>query len=173
MNSTSPLIQTSSQSRVRKGASQNRCSQARPQKTQTAANCTIRQMRVLIPGNPRGLDMDMLRDFVDDNIRTRLSSVPGVSAINIRGGADRQVRILVDPERLVDRELTIMDVRDAIRARNRDVSGGEIESGKRSFLLRTVGRFESVESLEGQIVDRRGDPLIRLGDVASMELDHF
>ncbi len=126
-----------------------------------------------LPGNPRGLDMDMLRDFVDDNIRTRLSSVPGVSAINIRGGADRQVRILVDAQRLVDRELTIMDVRDAIRARNRDVSGGEIESGKRSFLLRTVGRFESVEALESLIVDRRGDTLIRLGDVATVELDHF
>lgn len=126
-----------------------------------------------LPGNPRGLDMDMLRDFVDDNIRTRLSGVPGVSAINIRGGADRQVRILVDPERLVDRELTIMDVRDAIRARNRDVSGGEIDSGKRSFLLRTVGRFESVGALESLIVERRGDTLIRLGDVATVELDHF
>ena len=47
-----------------------------------------------LPGNPRGLDMDMLRDFVDDNVRTRLSSVEGVSEVSIRGGAERQVRIL-------------------------------------------------------------------------------
>ena len=126
-----------------------------------------------LPGNPRGLDMDMLRDFVDDNVRTRLAGVPGVSAIGIGGGADRQVRILLDPERLVDRELTVGDVRDAIRARNRDVSGGEIESGKRSLLLRTVGRFESVAALENLIVERRGDTLIRLGELAAVELDHF
>ena len=125
-----------------------------------------------LPGNPRGLDMDMLRDFVDDNVRTRLASVPGVSAIGIGGGAERQIRILLDPERLVDRQLTISDVRDAIRARNRDVSGGEIKSGKRSLLLRTIGRFESVAALENLIIDRRGDTLIRLSELAAVELDH-
>ena len=126
-----------------------------------------------LAGNPRGLDMDMLRDFVEDNVRTRLSGVPGVSQVFVRGGAERQVRILLDPARLVDRQLTILDVRDAIRARNQDVSGGEIDSGKRRYLLRTVGRFDSVEALEDLIVDRRGDALIRLSDVAEVELDHF
>jgi len=126
-----------------------------------------------IPGNPRKLDMDMMRDFVVDNVRTRLSGVPGVSQVNIRGGADRQVRILLDPFKLADRQLTIADVRAAIRARNRDVSGGEIDSGKRRYLLRTVGRFDSVDALGELIVDRRGDSLIRLADVATIELDHF
>ncbi len=126
-----------------------------------------------LEGNPRGLDMDMLRDFVEDNVRTRLSSVPGVSQVFVWGGAERQLRILLDPARLVDRQLTILDVRDAIRARNQDVSGGEIDSGKRRYLLRTVGRFDSVEALENLIVDRRGDTLIRLSDVAEVELDHF
>ena len=51
-------------------------------------------------------------------------------------------------------------------------SGGEIDSGKRRYLLRTVGRFDSVEALENLIIDRRGDSLIRLGDVAIAELDH-
>ena len=126
-----------------------------------------------LAGNPRGLDMDMLRDFVEDNVRTRLSGVPGVSQVFVWGGAERQVRILLDPARLVDRQLTILDVRDAIRARNQNVSGGEIDSGKRRYLLRTVGRFDSVEALEALIIDRRGDALIRLADVAEVELDHF
>ncbi|MDJ0700752.1 MAG: efflux RND transporter permease subunit [Woeseiaceae bacterium] len=126
-----------------------------------------------LPGNPRNLDMDMMRDFVEDNVRTRLSSVPGVSEVAVWGGAQRQVRILLDPVRLADRQLTILDVRNAIRVRNRDVSGGEIDSGKRRYLLRTVGRFDSVEDLNDLIVDRRGDALIRLSDVARVELDHF
>ena len=125
-----------------------------------------------LPGNPRNVDMIMMNDFIVDNVRTRLSGVPGVSQVNISGGAERQVRILLDPARLADRELTILDVRNAIRARNRDVSGGAIESGKRRYLLRTIGRFDSVESLEELIVDRRGDSLIRLGDIAVIELDH-
>jgi multidrug efflux pump subunit AcrB len=126
-----------------------------------------------LPGNPRGLDMDMMRDFLVDNVRTRLSGVPGVSSVNIRGGAEKQIKILIDAERLADRELTILDVRNAIRERNRDVSGGEIDSGKRRYLLRTVGRFDSVAELEDLIVSRRGDAVIRLGDIASIRLDHF
>lgn len=125
-----------------------------------------------LPGNPRNVDMVMMQDFLIDNVRTRLSGVPGVSQVNMSGGAERQIRILLDATRLADRQLTILDVRNAIRARNRDVSGGEIDGGKRRYLLRTVGRFDSIESLQNLIVDRRGDSLIRLGDVAVIELDH-
>ena len=126
-----------------------------------------------LAGNPRGLDMDMMRDFIEDNVRTRMSNVPGVSDISIRGGAERQIRIVLDPVRLADRGITIPDVRDAIRGRNRDVSGGEIDSGKRRYLLRTVGRFDDIDSLRDLIVDRREDSFIRLADVATVELDHF
>ncbi|MCG8369141.1 MAG: efflux RND transporter permease subunit, partial [Proteobacteria bacterium] len=126
-----------------------------------------------LPGNPRGLDMDMMRDFIEDNVRTRLSNVPGVSDVNVWGGAERQIRIVLDPARIADHGLTIAGIRDAIRARNRDVSGGKIESGKRRYLLRTIGRFENLDELRDLIVERRGDALLRLGDFADVELDHF
>jgi multidrug efflux pump subunit AcrB len=126
-----------------------------------------------LDGNPRGLDMDMMRDFIEDNVRTRMSNVPGVSAVQVWGGAERQIRVVVDPVRLADRGISITDVRDAIRQRNRDVSGGEIDTGKRRYLLRTVGRFDDVNQLEELIIERRGDTLIRLGEVSSIEFDHF
>jgi len=126
-----------------------------------------------LPGNPRDLDMDMMRDFIEDNVRTRMSNVPGVSDVGIGGGAERQIRIVLDPNRLADRGITITDVRDAIRRRNQDVSGGEIDSGKRRYLLRTVGRFDDVQQLRTLIVERRGNTLIRLDDVAEVVFDHF
>ena len=126
-----------------------------------------------LPDNPRQLDMDMMRDYIEDNVRTRLSSVAGVSQISVRGGAERQIRIILQPSRIADRNITVSEVRDAIRDRNRDVSGGEIESGKRRYLLRTVGRFDDLEGLGALIIARRGDNLIRLRDVAEIELDHF
>ena len=126
-----------------------------------------------LPGNPRGLDMDMMRDYVEDNVRPRMSNVPGVSAVNVGGGAERQIKILVDPTKLADRNLTVTAVRDAVRNRNRDTTGGEVESGKRRYLLRTVGRFDDVGNLEELIIDRRGDSVVRLGDVATVEFDHF
>ena len=126
-----------------------------------------------LPGNPRELDMDMMRDYIEDNVRTRLSGVPGVSQISVWGGAERQIRIMLQPSSIADRNITVSEVRDAIRNRNRDVSGGEIESGKRRYLLRTVGRFDDLDDLGALIIARRGDNLIRLRDVAELELDHF
>ena len=126
-----------------------------------------------LDGNPRGLDMDMMRDFVSDNVRTRMENVPGVSSVEVWGGADRQIQILLNPAALAERGLTVGDVRDALRARNRDVTGGELETGKRRYLLRTIGRFNDIESLDRLILSNRAGQVIRLGDVASVRLDHF
>ena len=126
-----------------------------------------------LPGNPRQLNMVMMQDFIEDNVRTRLESINGVSQISVYGGADRQVQILIDPARLAEYGLTVVDVRQAINARNRDASGGEIESGKRRYLLRTIGRFESLDDLRELILIRRGDTLVRLGDVATVKQGHF
>ena len=125
-----------------------------------------------LPGNPKGLNMVMMRDFIEDNVRTRMSGVKDVSEIGIGGGAERQIRILLDAQKLAQRGLTVLDVREAVRARNQDVSGGELESGKRRYLLRTIGRFDDLTDLERMILARRGDSVIRLSDVARVVLDH-
>ncbi len=126
-----------------------------------------------LSGNPRGVDMDMVRDFVDDEVRARMERIPGVSQVELSGGAERQVQILVDPARLAQRGVTLSELRDAIRSRNRDVSGGDVESGKRRYLLRTMGRFQSIEEFEDLIVRRDGAAVLRLQDVADVELSHF
>jgi multidrug efflux pump subunit AcrB len=74
--------------------------------------------------------------------------------VSLRGGAQRQVQIIVDPAKLALRGLSLTDVRSAIRERNRDVSAGDINEGKRRFLLRTIGRFDSVEQFENLIISR-------------------
>ncbi|MGM0825717.1 MAG: efflux RND transporter permease subunit [Pseudomonadota bacterium] len=120
-------------------------------------------------GNPRDLDMPAMRDYLEDNVRPRMESVSGVSEVTVSGGAERQMQLLLDPDALAARDLSIGDIQGALRERNQDVSGGNLESGKRRYLLRTVGRFEDVESLEALILDRQGDETTRLGDVAEVQ----
>ena len=126
-----------------------------------------------LPGNPRSLEMIPMQDFVRDRVALRMETVPGVSEVAVYGGAERQIQILVDPVKLAEHNLNVAQVRSAIQQRNRDTSGGEIESGKRRYLLRTIGRFRDVEDLKKVIIDHRGDALIRLGEVADIQLGHF
>jgi multidrug efflux pump subunit AcrB len=126
-----------------------------------------------LPGNPLDLDIQMLRDFVEDNVRPQMERVPGVSQVDVGGGAERQVQIRVDPARLAQRGLSLEDVREAVRGRNRDTSAGDLDSGKRRYLIRTVGRVERAAELGELILRRDGDALVRLRDVAEVELTHF
>ncbi|MEQ9463659.1 MAG: efflux RND transporter permease subunit [Haliea sp.] len=126
-----------------------------------------------LAGNPRQVEMDRVLDFVEDFVKPRVARVTGVSEVSVGGGAERQIQILVDPGRLAQRGLSLTDVREAVRGRNRDRSGGDIESGKREYLLRTVGRFEDLAELEQLILVRRGDAVIRLQDVAVVQAGSF
>jgi multidrug efflux pump subunit AcrB len=99
--------------------------------------------------------------------------VQGVSEVGVRGGGARQLQIFVDPAKLAQRNLSLMDVRQAIRDRNRDVSAGDINDGKRRYLLRTVGRFENLKALENLIIKRQNNSDILLRDIAIVGLDHY
>lgn len=138
-----------------------------------SANAFMFYRVVPLPGNPRALDLTVMRDFLDDNVRPRMESIDGVSEVRIGGGAERQIQLWFDPDRLAAQGLSIQDVRDALAARNRDLSGGELVEGKRRYLLRTVGRFRSLEELENLVVARRGDRVVRLADVARVVQDHY
>ena len=126
-----------------------------------------------LDGNPLNIDMNMVSDFMTNNVQPRLERMPGVSEVALRGGAERQVKIYVNPEKLAQRSLSLNDVRQAIRDRNRDVSAGDINDGKRRYLLRTVGRFTNVSQLEDLIIKRLNDSDILLRDVATVVFDHY
>jgi multidrug efflux pump subunit AcrB len=104
-----------------------------------------------LPGNPQGVNLTLMRDFVDDNVRPRMEAVAGVSEVSIGGGAQRQIQLWIDPQQLAAYGLSVQDVRQA---------------------LRTVGRFESVDELRELVLVRRGDSLVRLRDVAQVVSHH-
>lgn len=151
----------------------NNVDEPRVYATSFSANSFMYFRVMPLPGNPRNLDMIPMQDFIEDHVATRMETVPGVSEISVYGGAERQIQILLDPARLAERNLTVAQVRDAIKQRNRDISGGEIETGKRRYLLRTIGRFHDVEDLKELIIEQHGDAPVRLSEVAEVKLGHF
>ncbi len=123
-------------------------------------------------GDFREQDILALRDWAEEHVQTPMERVSGVSSVNMRGGASRQVKVYVDPVKLAERGIRLTDVRNAIRARNRDVSGGDLDSGKRRYLLRTIGRFSDIDELEDLVIAERDGVFILLRDVGHAELGY-
>ncbi|MEW8436243.1 MAG: efflux RND transporter permease subunit [Candidatus Thiodiazotropha sp.] len=115
-------------------------------------------------------DVIALHDWAEENIKRPMERVPDVSSVRLWGGAERQIKIHVDPLKLAQRNISLLDLRNAIRARNRDISGGDLDSGKRRYLLRTIGRFQSVEELNDLVITERDGAFVRLKDLGHAEL---
>ena len=124
-------------------------------------------------GNPKQLDVNIMRDFLIDNVATEIERIPGVAEVEVWGGAERQIKVFVDPIKLAERRISVAQLRDALRSRNRDVSGGDLDAGKRRYIVRTLGRFETIKDIEELIVARRSGVPIRLKEIGYAELDSF
>ncbi|WP_152049407.1 efflux RND transporter permease subunit [Tautonia marina] len=121
---------------------------------------------------PEEIDVPTLRRFAEDVIEARFERVPGVSNSNVNGGRTIEMQVVVDPERLAARELTIVDVRDALRRQNVDTSGGDFWEGKRRYVVRTLGQFRSPEQVEAVIIARRDDRPVYVRDVADVQIGY-
>jgi len=119
------------------------------------------------------LNLAMMHDFLEDNVRPRLERVSGISLVELSGVAEHQVRIKIDPYRLAERGLDMTDVRDALRARNIDQSAGALDNGKHRVLMRSVGRFKEPAEIGELIAAERKGSVIRLSDLADIELSHY
>lgn len=89
-----------------------------------------------------------LRVFADEELTRELSVVPGVAAVDVSGGAEEEVRVLVDLNRLQALGVGLNDVLEELTARNQDTSGGRILGQNSEPLTRTVGRFQNAKEIE-------------------------
>ncbi|MEH2286493.1 efflux RND transporter permease subunit [Nostoc sp.] len=89
-----------------------------------------------------------LRVFADEELTRELSVVPGVASVDVSGGAEEEVRVLVDLNRLQALGVGLNDVLEELTARNQDTSGGRILGQNSEPLTRTVGRFQNAKEIE-------------------------
>lgn len=124
------------------------------------------------PGNER--DINTYRDFASDVIRDRLERVPGVSRVNVYGGSAREMKVIVDPVKMSAYGLTVPAVIEALRAANVSVSAGDVEEGKRRYVVRSEGEFETPDQVRAVLLRSIEDPAtgrvarVTVGDIAEV-----
>jgi CzcA family heavy metal efflux pump len=110
-----------------------------------------------------------VRTIADWTIRPRLLGIPGVSQVITMGGGRKQYQVLVDPNQLQSFKLTLADVERALSQANQNVAGGYLERGSHEYLVRAIGRVQSVEDLAQSVVKSSSERSVLLGDVARIE----
>ncbi len=124
--------------------------------------------KVLIP--VRTGDIPELKRFVEDEIEARFERVEGVSQSNVMGGLEDELQVIVDPEQLAARHLTLGQVRDVLQAQNRDTSAGQVDEDKRRNVVRVLNQFRTPEQVENQLLAMSGGRPVYIRDVAEVKL---
>ncbi len=106
--------------------------------------------------------------FVDDTVARTLQSVKGVSKVERAGGVDREIRVALDPDRLLALGITAGDVNRQLRATNVDVAGGRGEVGGREQAIRTLAGKETVEDLARTMIALPGGRTVRLDELGTV-----
>ena len=109
-------------------------------------------------------------DFIVDVVQDRLERVEGVSAVNVFGGVSRELQIVIDPQRLARFGLTVPEIVNRLRTENISLSAGDVEEGKRRYVVRAEGNLNTTEAVEDVVLrsDNDGGSLGRVlvSDVA-------
>ena len=106
--------------------------------------------------------------FVDDTIKRALQGQRGVGKVDRYGGADREIRVELDPARLDSYGITAADVNRQLRATNANLGGGRGEIGDREQAIRTLGDAQDPEALANTTIALPNGRFVRLSDLGTI-----
>jgi len=117
-----------------------------------------------------GVDPMLLRSVADWTIKYRLLGEEGVSFVVNLGGFVQQYQVFLKPEMLHHYGITIAEVKEAIEQSNRNFAGGIIRKPNQEFMIKGLGRIESIDHIKTTVItSRKGIPVF-VRDVADVKI---
>ena len=107
--------------------------------------------------------------LAEDDLADRFRGIAGVATVNVNGALRRELSVLLHAEKLREFEISVTEVVAALRAQNTTAPVGKVRGALEDQSIRLVGRIESPQQFEQMVVRRRGEQIVRLGQVASVQ----
>ncbi|MEE7446773.1 ABC transporter permease [Methylobacterium radiotolerans] len=107
--------------------------------------------------------------FVEDTVARALQGLKGVGGVTRVGGVAREVRVTLDPDRLLALGITAADVNRQLRLTSADMAGGRGEVGGREQSIRALAASRTVHDLKQTSIVLPGDRKVRLEELATIE----
>ncbi len=118
------------------------------------------------PGNDR--PVHEFGQFVEEFIKDRIERVAGVGEVRYFGGADPEIQIIIDPNELARLHLTVRELLRSLRESNVSFSVGDVEEGKRRYVVRSAGELNTIEAIREIVV--RSDADIVTGNAGRIKV---
>ena len=115
------------------------------------------------------LDLLQLRDIAIFTIRPQLASIPGVYNIEVMGGHQREYWVNLKPDKLVAFQLDYKTIEKALQDANNLQFVGRLNEANKLYLNIADNRFLRIDDIKNTIVARKGETVISLSDVATVE----
>ena len=110
-----------------------------------------------------------LTEYADKVVKVQLERSTGVGEVDVVGGLDRAINVWIDAERLAAYKIPITAVYDALQRQNSDVPGGNVETGRRELVLRTLGRYTEPRDMEDLVVANINGSPVKIRDIGRIE----
>jgi len=124
---------------------------------------------IFIAGVSSNLSETEFFQLVDDRIKPELASIKGVSRVDLIGGLEREVKIMLDPQKLKANKLNLLEVTKMIEYANMELPTGKLKTRSSEMTIRLSGKIRTVAELKEIIVGGSANGnIIRLGDIADV-----
>ncbi|WP_439328212.1 multidrug efflux RND transporter permease subunit AcrB [Lonepinella sp. BR2357] len=117
------------------------------------------------------LDSSQVTDYLQRVVKPQLFTVQGVAKVNIYGGAEYAMRIWLDPQKMASQNLSAPQVMSALAANNVQTAAGSSNGYYNIYKNKVETTTTTIEQLSNLIIDTDGTDLVRLRDVATVELN--
>ncbi len=107
--------------------------------------------------------------MAEDQLADRLRGLPGVAVVSVNGALRRELSVLLHAERLREFSVSVTEVVNALRTQNATAPVGKVRGTLEDQSIRLVGRIESPAEFGRIVIKRRGDSVVRLSDVATVQ----
>ena len=120
-------------------------------------------------GRYTGTELRTIQDWL---VRRQLSGIPGVVEVNTWGGYLKQYEVAVEPQKLAQYGISIIDILNAMEQNNGVAGGAYIERDNQSFFVRGEGLLKSVADIEQIPISTSNGISVRIADVAKVREGH-
>jgi len=124
---------------------------------------------VFILGASSNVDPIQMRRIIDDQVKYRIERQPGVAALDVRGGLDREIHVNLLADKIKALGLPLDQIINTIKAENVSIPAGTLDYGSMEIMIRTPGEYSSLKELGNTIIAIREGVPIQLKEIAAVE----